>query len=72
MKILNSEIQKFNKGTQYESNVFVVNISDACDYQGQFIDSISLVIKENNHLKLEYIFAENKKYNIYELYFKIK
>jgi hypothetical protein len=72
MKILNSEIKKFNKGTQYESNVLVVNITDACDYQGQFIDAISLVHKENRDLKLDYFFAENTKENIYKLCFKIK
>jgi len=72
MKILKSEIEKFNKGTQFESDVLVVNISDACDHNEQFIDAINLVHSKNRDLKLNYFFAERIKGNVYKLCFSIK
>jgi hypothetical protein len=72
MKTITTEIEKFNKGTQYESNVLVVNVSDACNYQGQFTEAINLVHSENRDLNLNYFFAEKTKDNIYRLCFSIK
>jgi hypothetical protein len=72
MKILHTKIEKFNEGTQYESVVLVVNISDACNYQGQFIEAINLVHSENRDLNLNYFFAERVIGNIHKLCFSIK
>ena len=72
MNILNNKIEKFNKGTQYESNVLVVHIENARDNQGQFIDAITLVHRSNPGLNLKYFYAENVKDNVYKLCFSVK
>ena len=69
MEILKQEITQTK---HVSTKTLTVTVTDAQNYQGQFIDAIILVHQNNRDLNLDYFFAKCVGGNVYELSFSIR